>query len=103
VGISTSMIAGIVGSSSGGTGIALEALSGDFLAMGINPQAIHRVMLIAAGGLDSLPHCGAVITLLAVCSVSHKKGYADIGMLTVVFPVASAALITLVYLLTGIV
>lgn len=103
VGVSTSMIAGIVGSSSGGTGIALEALSTDFLAMGINPQAIHRVMLIAAGGLDSLPHCGAVITLLAVCSVSHKKGYADIGMLTVVFPVFSAVLVTFVYIFTGIV
>lgn len=103
VALSTSIMAGITGSSSGGTGIALEALSKSFLEMGLNPQAIHRVMLIGAGGLDSLPHCGAVITLLAVCGISHSKGYKDVGILTVVLPVLAVILIIFINALTGIV
>ena len=103
VAISTSLMAGVTGSSSGGTGIALEALSKSFLDMGLNPQAIHRVMLIAAGGLDSLPHCGAIITLLAVCGIPHNKGYLDVGFLTVVLPVASVIIIIIMHNLTGLV
>ena len=103
VAISTSLISGIVGSSSGGTGITLDALSKDFINIGLNPEAIHRVMLVAAGGLDSLPHCGAVITLLAVCEINHREGYFDVGMLTVFFPVVSALIIIIIHILTGIV
>ena len=103
VAISTSLVSAIVGSSSGGAGIALEALSGDFLAMGLNPEAIHRVMLVAAGGLDTLPHCGAVITLLAVCKINHKEAYLDIGMLTVIIPIFATVSIILLHLATGIV
>ncbi len=103
VAISTSLVAAIVGSSSGGAGIALEALSKDFLAMGLHPEAIHRIMLIAAGGLDSLPHCGAVITLLAVCNINHKEGYLDIGVLTVIIPILATIAIIIIHLLTGLV
>lgn len=103
VAISTSLMAGVTGSSSGGTGIALESLGKSFLDMGLNPEAIHRVMLIAAGGLDSLPHCGAVITLLAVCGITHKEGYRDIGILTVIIPLISLVFIIVLHNLTGIV
>lgn len=103
VAISTSLMAGVTGSSSGGTGIALEALGKSFMDMGLNPEAIHRVMLIAAGGLDSLPHCGAVITLLAVCAVSHKKGYTDIGVLTVIIPILSLLAVIVLHNITGMV
>lgn len=103
VGFATSAIAGIVGSSSGGTGIALAALAPDFLKMGINPQAIHRVMLVAAGGLDSLPHSGAIVVLLGIMGISHKDGYGDIGMVTVVLPIIATVTIMLTYVTTGIV
>ncbi|WP_418964300.1 GntP family permease [Cetobacterium sp.] len=103
VAISTSIMAGITGSSSGGTGIALEALSKSFLEMGLNPEVIHRTMLIAAGGLDSLPHCGAVITLLAVCGIAHKDGYKDIGIVTVLIPIISLIFVIILHNITGIV
>ncbi|MGL6098337.1 MAG: GntP family permease [Fusobacteriaceae bacterium] len=103
VAISTSLMAGVTGSSSGGTGIALEALSKSFLEMGINPEVIHRAMLIAAGGLDSLPHCGAVITLLAVCGITHKEGYKDIGILTVILPIVSLLFIIVLHNISGLV
>ena len=103
VAISTTLLAGIVGSSSGGTAIALEVLAPEFLAMNIDPRALHRIMLIAAGGLDSLPHCGAVITLLSVCKINHKQGYLDIAMLTVVIPLITVLVVCTAYLVFGIV
>jgi len=102
VGISTTLLAGIVGSSSGGTAIALEVLSQDFLAMGIHPEVLHRVMIVAAGGLDSLPHCGAIITLLAVTQLTHKEAYKDIAFNTILLPILAATTISVFYLVTGI-
>ncbi|MBS4536945.1 GntP family permease [Clostridium sp. D2Q-11] len=102
VGISTTLLAGIVGSSSGGTAIALEVLSEEFLSMGIHPEALHRIMLVAAGGLDSLPHCGAIITLLAVCQLTHKESYKDIAFNTIALPILATFVISVFYLVTGI-
>lgn len=102
VGISTTLLAGIVGSSSGGTAIALEVLSQEFLAMGIAPEAIHRIMIVASGGLDSLPHCGAVITLLAVTQLTHKESYKDIAVNTIALPLIASFVISVFYLITGI-
>lgn len=102
VGISTTLLAGIVGSSSGGTAIALEVLSEEFLAMDIAPQALHRIMIVAAGGLDSLPHCGAIITLLAVCQLTHKESYKDIAFNTILLPIVATFVISVFYLATGI-
>lgn len=103
VGISTTLLAGIVGSSSGGTAIALEVMANDFLAMGVAPGALHRILLVASGGLDSLPHCGAVITLLSVCHLNHKQSYKYIGVVTMLIPLIALAVITTLHLITGLV
>ena len=85
------VLAGATGSSSGGLSIGLAALQEQLLAAadaaGISVQAFHRVASIAAGGLDSLPQCGAVITLLAVTGFTNKEAYFDIGMVCCVFPI----------------
>ncbi len=98
--LSVTLLAGATGSSSGGMGIALEALGTQYMdlaaTLNIDPGAYHRIASIASGGLDSLPHCGAVITLLAVTGMNHKKSYADIGMVTVVIPcIATVAVVVL--------
>ena len=89
--IGINVLAGATGSSSGGLSIGLSALQDQLLAAsassGISVEAFHRVASIAAGGLDSLPQCGAVITLLAVCGLTNKDSYADIGMCCCVFPI----------------
>ena len=59
--------------------------------MSIDPALLHRVAVISAGTLDSLPHNGAVVTLLAVCGSTHRESYFDIVMVAVV-----SALIALV-------
>ncbi len=93
--ISISVLAGITGSASGGMSIALEILGKTYLdmaaAVNIDPEVLHRVATIACGSLDALPHNGAVITLLAICGLSHKQSYADIGMVAVVIPLAATA------------
>lgn len=68
----------ITGSSSGGLSIALNTSAKRMLASGINPQILHRVAAISSKSLCSVPYCGAVLTLLAICGTSHKEAYWDI-------------------------
>lgn len=74
-----------------GLSIALGALGDVYLkeasALGINPEVLHRIAAIACGGLDTLPHNGAVITLLGVTGMTHKESYLDIGMCTAIIPI----------------
>lgn len=80
--VSINALAGITGSASGGLSIALGALGQTFvergLAAGLSMETMHRVAAIACSGLDALPHNGAVITLLTICGLTHKKSYGDI-------------------------
>ena len=86
--IATNILAALTGSASGGLTIALDALGETYLRLaaeqGIDPALLHRVAVISAGTLDSLPHNGAVVTLLAVCGVTHREGYLDIFMVAIV-------------------
>ena len=94
------VLAGITGSASGGLSIALNTMGDTYLNLGaqfdISPELLHRIASMASGGLDALPHNGAVISLLAICGLSHRESYPDIGMVAVVIPLAAlAAVITL--------
>ncbi|GGF71884.1 citrate transporter [Azorhizobium oxalatiphilum] len=86
--VATNILAALTGSASGGLTIALDALGPTYMRLaaeiGMNPALMHRVAVIGAGTLDSLPHNGAVVTLLSVCGVTHKQGYLDIVMAAVV-------------------
>jgi H+/gluconate symporter-like permease len=86
--LSTNILAALTGSASGGLTIALEALGSSYLALaaelGIDPALLHRVAVIGAGTLDSLPHNGAVVTLLAVCGTTHRDSYRDLVMVAIV-------------------
>jgi H+/gluconate symporter-like permease len=84
----TNVLAALTGSASGGLTIALDALGPTYMqlakAQGIDPGLMHRVAVIGAGTLDSLPHNGAVVTLLAVCGSTHARSYLDIVMVGIV-------------------
>ncbi|MPV79628.1 GntP family permease [Campylobacter hepaticus] len=90
-GIAVNLLAGATGSASGGMGIALEALGAKYkeiaLSENIPLELFHRVASIASGGFDALPHNGAVLTLLAITSMSHKKSYLDICVVAVIIPI----------------
>jgi len=104
--ITVTSLAGITGSASGGMSIALAAMSETFIAnaqaAGIPLEVFHRVASMASGGMDTLPHNGAVITLLAVCGLTHKQSYKDIFAITLIKTIA-VFLIIGVYYATGIV
>src|SRR5262245_22521587 len=93
--VATNVLAALTGSASGGMTIALDALGETYMRLaaeqGIDPGLLHRVAVIGSGTLDSLPHNGAVVTLLAVCGSTHRKSYLDIVMVGIV-----SALIALV-------
>jgi H+/gluconate symporter-like permease len=98
--IATNVLAGMTGSASGGMSIALSTLGDTYLQMaqaqGISPDLLHRVAAVATGGLDTLPHNGAVITLLAICGLTHRQAYFDLAMAAMVMPfIALVVLITL--------
>ncbi|ARU88708.1 GntP family permease [Pseudomonas sp. M30-35] len=86
---SVSVVSAIVGSSSGGLQIFMQTLAPKYLEMGVEPEVLHRIANIASGGLDSLPHCGAVIAMLMIMGLNHKQAYKDIFMVTVAVPVVA--------------
>jgi len=104
--ITVNLLAGITGSASGGMSIALAAMADNFVAAAnaaqIPLEVLHRVASMASGGLDTLPHNGAVITLLAVTGLTHRESYKDIFAITLI-ATAAAFFVIGVYYATGIV
>jgi H+/gluconate symporter-like permease len=86
--VTTTVLAGITGSASGGMSIALATMGSQYLAQaeaaGIPNEVLHRVAAMASGGMDTLPHNGAVITLLAITGLTHRQAYGDIFAITVI-------------------
>lgn len=86
--IAVSVIAGMTGSSSGGQSIALPLLAPHYMDMGVNPEALHRVVAISSGALDSLPHNGYVVTTIqSICGEKHSAAYWPVAATTVVVPI----------------
>lgn len=104
--VTVTTLAGVTGSASGGLSIALAAMSHTFIenaqAAGIPMEVLHRVAAMASGGMDTLPHNGAVITLLAVTGLSHRQSYKDIFVVTLI-KTAAVFVVIGTYYLTGIV
>lgn len=104
--VTITTLSGITGSASGGLSIALAALADTFSAnagaAGIPLEVCHRVASMASGGMDTLPHNGAVITLLTVTGLTHRQAYADIFAITVI-KTAAVGVVIATYHLTGLV
>lgn len=104
--ISVTTLAGITGSASGGMSIALGAMADKFIAAAqaadIPLEVLHRVASMASGGMDTLPHNGAVITLLAITGLTHRQAYGGIFTITIIKSLAVLFIIGVFYL-TGIV
>jgi H+/gluconate symporter-like permease len=85
--VATNVLSALTGSASGGLTIALDMLGKTYMRLageyGIDPALMHRVAVISAGTLDSLPHNGAVVSLLAVCGATHRESYFDLAIVTI--------------------
>lgn len=97
--LSVNLICGLTASASGGLGISLDALAPTYLqmsqALNISPEILHRIASLSSGGLDTLPHNGAVITTLAICGLTHKESYKDIFITSVVIPILTTAIVVI--------
>jgi len=97
--VATNILAALTGSASGGLTIALDSLGHTFMEraaeIGMNPALLHRVAVISSGTLDSLPHNGAVVTLLAVCGCNHRESYRDIVMVGIVGAILALVVVVL--------
>jgi H+/gluconate symporter-like permease len=99
--VSVNVLAGITGSASGGLSLALAALGKQFQEGGqIPPEVLHRVASMASGGMDTLPHNGAVITLLLVTGLTHRDSYKDIFVITCL-KTAAVFVVIAIYRTTG--
>lgn len=103
--LTTNLMCGITGSASGGMTIALSMLGEQWAGMamesGIPLEVLHRIVAISSVGIDPVPHCGALVTMLALCGLSHKEAYADIAIL-MGFKFFVPFLCVLFYMVTGI-
>jgi H+/gluconate symporter-like permease len=99
--VTVTALAGITGSASGGMSIALAAMADTFIAnanaAGIPMEVLHRIAAMASGGMDTLPHNGAVITLLAVTGLTHRQSYKDIFAITLIKTTAVFVVIGIFY------
>jgi H+/gluconate symporter-like permease len=85
--IAVSVIAGMTGSASGGQAIALPIIAPHFMGLGVNPEHMHRVVALASGALDALPHNGYVVTTIrAICGETHRRAYPALAILAAVVP-----------------
>ena len=86
--VTVNTLAGVTGSASGGMSIALDTFGKSYLdwatRTNVDPQLLHRVAAMASGGMDTLPHNGAVITLLGIAGLTHKQSYKDIFAITLI-------------------
>jgi len=102
--ITTNIMVAITGSASGGLTIALGMLGQEWLqwaqAIGMQPDVLHRIVCLASEGLDSMPHSGALVTLITVCGLTHKQSYYDVFILTLLKPLV-ALLCLWLYSVTG--
>ena len=103
--VTTNIMCGLTGSASGGLTIALSMLGEQWAAMataqGIPLEALHRIVAISSVGIDPVPHCGALVTLLAICGLTHKEAYFDIVVL-MILKFFVPFLCILFFMLTGI-
>ncbi|WP_137927438.1 GntP family permease [Cupriavidus sp. 2SB] len=103
--VATNVLSALTGSASGGLTIALDALGGTYLTraleIGLDPAVLHRVAVMSAGTLDTLPHNGAVVTLLAVCGATHRQSYGGIVVVGIIGPLLALAAVIALGTLAG--
>lgn len=99
--IVASLLSAIAGSASGGLGITVPIVAQVFLPMGVNPDALHRLLVVSSGGFSCLPHNGGIVTFLNYSKTSHKEGYNYVFVVTMVSTAISMVVLIALLALTG--
>jgi len=101
----TGILSGITGSASGAMTISLDMLGTKYLEMAnmanINPEILHRIVSISSASLNMMPHNGALITLLAICGLTHRDSYKDLFVVGLIVPTVTLVLAILIHSIFG--
>lgn len=99
---STAVISGLTGSSSGGLRLTLESLTDYFINSGCNLETLHRLIAVAAGSLDTLPHSAGLFLVLKCLGLTHKTGYRHVFWISVLIPGVVTIVFTAICIFLGI-
>ncbi len=100
-------LAGVTGSGTGGIGLAMPVVIENFIGdvitnpNHVNLEALARCTSIAALTLDSLPHCGLVVSVISYTNNDHKSSYLPCSVVFCVAPIITVALMLLFIVATG--
>ena len=100
-------LAGVTGSGTGGIGLAMPVVIENFIgdisvnANHVNLAALARCTSIAALTLDSLPHCGLVVSVISYTGNNHKNSYLPCAFVFCIAPIITVALMLSFIVLTG--
>lgn len=100
-------LAGVTGSGTGGIGLAMPVVIKNFIGdlatnpNNVNLEALARCTSIAALTLDSLPHCGLVVSVISYTGNDHRKSYLPCSFVFCVAPIITVALMLVFIVLTG--
>jgi len=98
----TTVLTGLTGSAISGETIFMESFGQAFVDMGVNIQALHRIVTESALILNKLPNSSVAILTMSICGCSLKESYKHIILGTTI-PAFAAGLIIALLATAGIV
>lgn len=88
VGLITNIASGLLGSAAGGMLLTLSTV-GDYFVQLVDLDILHRIIIIASTGLDTLPHNSSYLAMLAYTGLTFKQSYFDYFIVTLIIPLIS--------------
>lgn len=91
----TTVLTGLTGSAISGETIFMESFGQAFVDMGVNVEALHRIVTEAALVLNKLPNSSVAILTMSICGCSLKESYKHIILGTIIPALVAGLIITL--------
>lgn len=85
--ISIAIVAGLCADGISAMMMWLPIFGQQYIAMGVDPQALHRLLVVTTQTFDSLPHSQSTATSLSAFGLTHKEAYKEVFVTTVIIPV----------------
>jgi H+/gluconate symporter-like permease len=92
------LLGGIMGSGSGAVGIIGQNFIGQYLATGVNPEFLSKIIAMSATTGGALPNSGSMFGMLAAMGLNHKLAYKHFFWISIV--VQLIALIVVIIMAT---
>ena len=91
----TTVLTGLTGSAISGETIFMESFGQAFVDMGVNVQALHRIVTEAALVLNKLPNSSVAILTMSICECRFKDSYKHVLLGTTLPCFLAGLLVTL--------